>query len=165
MVKLANKQSAALAAEASTDSTKEAIPAGYGRLVALQNSNMNALTGLHVILRDGVIEWSNDLLDFAGRRLQQHLDKPRGQINGAHAADAVAWPLRYFQTAAEQYVEQMARFLTLASKLSRDSRMHLENHAFAMLSQLEHEDESFLKMHHANERSDRFSTDGRGDKP
>lgn len=162
MVKRADKQSVVLAAEATTDIIKEVIPAGYGRLVALQNSNVTALMGLPAILRDAVIEWSNDLLNFAGRRLQQQLKKPTAQIS---TADAVAWPVMYFQTAAEQYVDQTARFLTLACKVSRDSRVHLENHAVAMLNQLVHDDDSFLRTNDVDERSDRVSTDGRGDKP
>jgi hypothetical protein len=49
--------------------------------------------------------------------------------------------------------------------VSRNSRMHLENHALATLNQLAHEDESFLKTNDAKERSDRVSTDSRGDTP
>ena len=157
MARRTERPGAALAAKAAIDFTQEGTPSGYGRLVALQNGNVDAFMRLHMILRDGAIEWSNDLLDFTGRHFQQQLDRPSWQLDGAAPAEAIASHIRYLQTAAEQGLEQTARFLTLAAKLSRDSRTHLENHAAFILDHLGRDDGSFLAAHDADRR--------RGDQP
>lgn len=132
----------AVRAEATTSVARGAMPTGYARLVALQNSNIDALLRFNMILRDGAVEWSDELLDFTGRHLQHQLTRPVSHVNGAAPAEIAASHLRYIQTVAEQSLEQAARFLTLAARLSRDSRVHLENHAVAMINHLRRDDGS-----------------------
>ncbi len=133
------------ATAAPTDITaKEARSDRYVRLIALQNENVDALVRLHTILRDGAAEWSSELLDFAGRHYQRQSNGASWHINGAAPLEAVASHLRYCQGFAEECLEQTAKFLTLAAKVSRDSRAHLENHAVTVLGHLGHDDESRL---------------------
>ena len=132
------------ATAAPTDTiTREAGSDRYARLVALQNGNVDVLVRLHTILRDGAVEWSSDLLDFTGRHLQRQLSGASGQINGAAPIETVASHLRYCHGFAEECLEQTAKFLNLAAKVSRDTRTHLENHATTMLSQLGHDNGSY----------------------
>jgi hypothetical protein len=125
---------------------QSAVPATsdrYARLIALQNENVDAFVRLHTILRDGAIEWSSDLLDFAGRHFQrQSRNGASWQINSANPIETVTSHLSYCQGFAEECLEQTAKFLKLAAKVSRDSRAHLENHAVTMLSHLGRDDDS-----------------------
>lgn len=129
----AAKQNVMLAAEATTDIAKEATSVGYTRLMALQNDNIDALVRFHTILRDGAVEWRNNLLDLAGRQIQEQSNGANWQVNGATPFAVVAAHIRQCQTYAEQCLEQTAGFLNLAAKVSRDSRIHLEGHAATML--------------------------------
>jgi hypothetical protein len=136
------KQGAVPATAAPAETTRDAGADRYARLVALQNDNVDALVRLHTIIRDGAVEWSSDFLDFAGRHFQRQSNGARWQINGAAPIETVASHLRYCQGLAEECLEQTARFLNLAAKVSRDTRAHLENHAATMLSHLGHDDGS-----------------------
>ena len=128
---------------ARTDTTtREEGSDRYARLIGLQNDNINALVRLHTIFRDSAVECCSDLLDFAGRHYQRQSNGASWQINGADPLETVASHLRYCQGFAEECLEQTAKFLKLAAKVSRDSRAHLENHAATMLSHLEHHDDS-----------------------
>ncbi len=139
----AGKQGAVPATAAPADTpAREVRSDRYARLIALQNENVDAFVRLHTILRDGAIEWSSDLLDFAGRHFQRQSDGASGQINGANPLEAVTSHFRYCQGFAEECLEQTAKLLKLAAKVSRDSRAHLENHAATMLSHLGRNDES-----------------------
>ncbi|HSE73074.1 MAG TPA: phasin family protein, partial [Dongiaceae bacterium] len=97
--------------------------------IALQNDNVDALVRLHTILRDGAAEWSSDLLDFAGRNFQRQSNGANRQTNGANPPEALVSHCRRCQEFAEERLDQTAKVLKLAAKVSRDSRMHLENHA------------------------------------
>lgn len=137
------KQGAVPATAAPTDTaTREAGLDRYARLVALQNDNVDALVRLHTILRDGAVEWSSDLLNFAGRHFQRKSNGASWQINSADPLETVTSHLRYCQGFAEECLEQTAKFLNLAAKVSRDSRAHLENHAATMLNHLGRDGES-----------------------
>ena len=116
----------------------------YTRLIALQNENVNALVRLHTIFRDGAAEWSSDLLEFASRHFQRQSNGASWQANGANPLETVVSHLRYCQEFAEECLDQTAKVLKLAAKVSRDSRAHLENHAATMLSHLGHHDDSPL---------------------
>ena len=111
----------------------------YTRLIALQNENVNALVRLHTIFRDGAAEWSSDLLEFASRHFQRQSNGASWQANGANPLETVVSHLRYCQEFAEECLDQTAKVLKLAAKVSRDSRAHLENHAATMLSHLGHD--------------------------
>jgi phasin protein len=163
----AAKQGAVPATVAPTDTTtREAGSDRYARLVALQNDNVDALVRLHSILRDGAAEWSSDLLDFAGRHFQRQSNGASWQINSADPLETVTSHLRYCQGFAEECLEQTARFLNLAAKISRDSRAHLENHAAAMLSHLGRDDESLgLQESNAHAPSSRAIPDDRRNRP
>jgi hypothetical protein len=133
----AGKQGAVPATAAPTNTPeREERPDRYARLIALQNENVNALVRLHTIFRDGAVEWSSDLLDFAGRHFQRQSNGASGQINSANPLETVVSHLRYCQEFAEECLDQTAKFLKLAAEVSRDSRAHLENHAATMLSHL-----------------------------
>ena len=137
------KRGAVPATASPTDTTTREVRSDrYARLIALQNENVDAFVRLHTILRDGAIEWSSDLLDFAGRHFQRQSNGASGQINSADPIERVTSHLRYCQGFAEECLEQTAKFLKLAAKVSRDSRAHLENHAVTMLSHLGRDDES-----------------------
>ena len=140
----AGKQGAVPATAAPTDTpAREVRSDRYARLIALQNENVDALVRLHTIFRDGAIEWSSDLLDFAGRHFQRQSNGASWQINSADPIETVTSHLRHCQGFAEECLEQTAKFLKLAAKVSRDSRAHLENHAATMLSRLGRDDDSF----------------------
>jgi hypothetical protein len=144
----AGKQGAVPAAAVPTDTTArtEAGSDRYARLIALQNDNVDALVRLHTILRDGAVECCSDLLDFTGRHFQRQSNGASWQINGADPLETVTSHLRYCQGFAEEWLEQTAKFLNLAAKVSRDSRAHLENHAATMLSHLgRHDDSSSIR--------------------
>jgi hypothetical protein len=158
------KHSAGSATAAPTDTaTREVGSDRYARLVALQNDNVHALVHLHTILRDGAAEWSSDLLDFVGRHFQRQSNGAGWQINGADPLETVASHVRYCQGFAEEWLEQTARFLTLAAKLSRDSRAHLENHTATILSHLKHDDGSF-PIRESTARLDRTIPEERGNR-
>ncbi|MEZ5832205.1 MAG: hypothetical protein R3D05_13590 [Dongiaceae bacterium] len=144
----AGKQSAVPATAAPIDTTtrtdtttREGGSDRYARLVALQNDNVDALARLHTILRDGAVECCSDLLDFAGRHFQRQPNGASWQMNGANPLETVTSHLKYCQGFAEEWLEQTAKFLNLAAKVSRDSRAHLENHAATMLSHLGRQDD------------------------
>ena len=127
---------------ARTDTTtREGGSDRYARLVALQNDNVDALVRLHTIFRDGAVECCSDLLDFAGRHFQRQPNGASWQMNGANPLETVTSHLKYCQGFAEEWLEQTAKFLNLAAKVSRDSRAHLENHAATMLSHLGRQDD------------------------
>lgn len=139
----AGKQGTVPATAAPTDTpAREVRSDRYARLIGLQNENVNALVRLHTIFRDGAIEWSSDLLDFAGRHFQRQSNGASWRINSADPIETVTSHLRYCQGFAEECLEQTAKFLKLTAKISRDSRAHLENHTATMLSHLGHDDES-----------------------
>jgi hypothetical protein len=119
-------------ATSDTGKEKEAASTGYADLIAFQNDNVDALVRFHKAIYDDAVEWSNDLLDFTGRHLQKQWNGAGWQLDGAAPLEAAASHLRYCQSSAEQYLEQTAKFLTLAAEVSRDSRAHLENHATTM---------------------------------
>lgn len=129
----AERRNVMLASEATSDTGKKAVSSGYADLIAFQNDNVDALMRFHKAIYDGAVEWSNDLLDFAGRHLQKQWNGAGWQLNGAAPLEATASHLRNCQSSVEQCLEQTAKFLTLAAEVSRDSRMHLENHAATML--------------------------------
>jgi hypothetical protein len=129
----AGKQNAMRASEAASGIGKGAESVGYADLIAFQNDNVDALVRFHTAIYDGAVEWSNDLLDFAGRHFQNQWNGAGWRLNGAVPLEAAASHLRYCQSSAEQYLEQTARFLTLAARVSRDSRMHMRDHAATML--------------------------------
>ena len=138
------KQDAMLAAEATTDITKETAASGYARLMALQNDNIDAFMRLQAILRDGAVEWRNELMDLAGRQFQKQSNVATNwQVNGAAPFAAITSQVRQCQTYAEQCLEQTARFLHLAAKVARDSRLHLENHTATVIDHFAHHDGSF----------------------
>jgi hypothetical protein len=120
-------------------STKEVSSDRYAHLIALQNDNVHAVLRLHTILRDGAVEWSSDLLDFAGRLFQKQSNGASWQINRAGPFGVAASHLRFCQELTEEYLDQTAKVLKLAAKVSRDSRLHLENHAATMLHHLARE--------------------------
>lgn len=133
----AGKQGAMPAAATPTDTTtREARSDRYARLIALQNDNVDAIVRLHTILRDGALEWTSDLLGFAGRHFQRQSNGATWRINTANPLGAVASHLGYCQELAEECLDQTAKVLTLAAKVSRDSREHLESHAAVMLGNL-----------------------------
>jgi hypothetical protein len=129
------KQHAMQVSEATSGIGKDAASAGYARLIALQNDNVDALMRFHKTVYDGAVEWSNGLLDFAGRHFRKQWNGAGWQLDGAAPLEAVASHLRYCQSSAEQCLEQTARFLALAAEVSRDSRVHLENHATTLFGQ------------------------------
>lgn len=129
-----DKRSAAPATDQTTDGASQIAPTGYARLMALQRENLEAVMKSQMILRDGAIAWSNDLLDFFGQHFQQHVNRPGWLINSADPIAAAAAQIRYMQTSTEECLEQAAKFLNLVSKVSRDSRTHLENHVTTTLS-------------------------------
>jgi hypothetical protein len=110
----------------------EEATTGYARFVEVQNGNFNALVRFNTILRDGAIEWSNNWLDFAG----QHLNGPDRRNGGADPAEATLSNAGYMQETVERYLDQTAKFLSLTAKISRDCRMHLENHVAATLGRV-----------------------------
>ena len=156
----AGKQGTVPAAAVPTDTTartdtttREAGSDRYAHLIVLQNDNVDALMRLHTILRDGAVECCSDLLDFTGRHFQRQSNGASWQINGSDPLETVTSHLRYCQGFAEEWFEQTARFLTLAAKVSRDSRAHLENHAATMLSHLgRHDDSSSIRESAAHSR-------------
>ena len=142
----AGKQGTVPAAAAPTDTiartdttTREVGSDRYAHLIALQNDNVDALMRLHTILRDGAVECCSDLLDFTGRHFQRQSNGASWQANGANPLETVVSHLRYCQEFAEECLDQTAKVLKLAAKVSRDSRAHLENHAATMLSHLGHD--------------------------
>ena len=128
-----DKRSAAPATDQTTDGASQIAPTGYARLMALQRENLEAMMKSQIILRDGAIAWSNDLLDFFGQHFRQHLNRPGWLTNSADPIAATAAQIRYMQTSTEECLEQAAKFLNLVSKVSRDSRTHLENHVTTTL--------------------------------
>jgi hypothetical protein len=129
-----DKRSAVPATDPTANSASQIAPAGYARLMAFQRENLEAMMKSQMILRDGAIAWSNDLLDFVGQHFQQHLNRPDWLINSANPMAAAAAQIRYMQSSTEECLEQAAKFLNLVSKVSRDSRTHLENHVTATLT-------------------------------
>lgn len=133
----AEKQGAALAtATAGGSIIEEARADRYARLIALQNDNVDALVRLHTILRDGAAEWSSDPLDFAGRHFQRQSNGANWRTNSANPLEAPVSHCRCCQEFAEECLDQTAKVLKLAAKVSRGSHMHLENHAATVLSHL-----------------------------
>jgi hypothetical protein len=134
----AGKQGTVPAASSPTDTfTKEVSSDRYAHLIALQSDNVHAVLRLHTILRDGAVEWSSDLLDFAGRLFQKQLNGAGWQINSAGPFGTTASHLRFCQELTEECLDQAAKALKLTAKVSRDSRVHLENHAATILRHLE----------------------------
>jgi hypothetical protein len=121
------------AAPAPVDGASQIAHTGYARLMAFQKDNLDAVMQSQMILRDGAIAWSNSLLDFVGQHFQQHLNRPDWLINSADPVAAAAAQIRYVQTSTEDCLEQAAKFLNLVSKVSRDSRTHLETHVTTTL--------------------------------
>lgn len=159
----AGKQGAVPATAAPTDTpAREVRSDRYARLIGLQNENVDALVRLHTIFRDGAIEWSSDLLDFAGRHFQrQSRNGASWQINSADPIETVTSHLRYCQGFTEECLEQTAKLLKLAARVSRDSRAHLENHAATMLSHLGRDDESLSIRESAAHSHRKFPEGGR----
>lgn len=157
----AGKQGALSQTAALTDTlTREERSDRYARLIALQNENVDSLVRLHTIFRDAAVEWSSDLVDFAGRHFQRQSNGASTQINSANPLEAVTSHFRYCQGFAEECLEQTAKLLKLAAKVSRDSRAHLENHAATMLSHLGRNDQS-LSIREGAAHSDRETPEGR----
>ena len=129
----AEKPNTTTASAAAGTVAEEATAAA--RLLAFQNNNVDTLVRFHNIWRDGAIEWGNELLEFMGRHIQRQPTGTGWQVNGATPFEAIASHLKNCQSCAEQCFEQTAKFLNLAAKLSRDSRMQLERHAAAVLNQ------------------------------
>jgi len=127
------------ATQAATDIARASAANRYARVVALQNDNVDALARLHEIFRDGAVELSNDLLEFAPRHVQGRANDAGWRVDHAAPLEAAAAHLRRCQGFAEQALEQTARFLNLMAKVSRDSRLHLEDHAATMLGHLRDE--------------------------
>jgi hypothetical protein len=158
----AGKQGAMPATATPTDTTtRDARSDQYARLVALRNDNVDALVRLHAILRDGALEWTSDLLGFAGRHFQRQSNGASWQISAANPLETAASHLRNCQEFAEECLDQTAKLMTLTTRVSRDSREHLESHAAAMLSSLGR-DESF-RFERASLTSSATPTDGRAD--
>ena len=159
----AEKQNMTTASAAASDVGEEAAATGYARLIAFQNNNVDALVRFHHIWRDGAVEWSNDLLEFMGRQLQRQPTATSWQVNGATPFEAIASHLKNCQSCAEQCLEQTAKFLNLAAKVSRDSRMQLERHATSVLKQ-PGRDHGSLGLREGNAHPDGAMPDGDGER-
>ena len=129
----------------------------------MQNNNVDALVRFHNVWRDGAVAWSNHLLEFMGRQLQGQPTGTGWQVNGTTPFEAAASHLRNCQSYAEQCFEQTARFLNLAAKTSRDSRMQLERHAASLLKQLGH-DHGPLHLGEGNGHADGAIPNGEGER-
>ena len=140
---MSNRADNGMLASEATAAAGNAAPDRYARLVALQNDNVVALARLHAIFRDGAVEWSNDLLEFAAFHFQRPSNEAGWRINSGAPLEATASHLRYCHSFAEQCLQQTARFLNLAAKISRDSRLHLESHAATVLGHLERDERPF----------------------
>lgn len=132
----AERRNLTTASTAVSDVAEGMASNGYARLIALQSNNIDALVRFHNVWRDGAVEWSNALLDFMGHQLQRQPTRASWQANGATPFEAIVSHFKNCQSCAEQCLEQTARFLNLAAKVSRDSRLQLEHHAASVLPQL-----------------------------
>lgn len=147
---------------AAGDVTEETVANGYARLIAFQSNNVNTLVHFHNIWRDSAVELSNDLLELMGHQLQSQPTGTHWRVNGATPFEAIASHIKNCQSCAEHCLEQTAKFLILAAKVSRDSRAQLERHAASMLNQLNNHEP--LGVRKSNTHMDGAAHNGEGER-
>ncbi len=113
--------------EATSQSDSEAMAS----LLTQNAAAMSAFTEATQNMLRGAMAFNNEVMSFATKRLQQNFETGLSLTSCHDAGEACRLQVEYGHSAAEQYLEEANRIMSLATEVARDSWAPIESQAQA----------------------------------